>query len=412
MIAVAIPDDVPDAKTVVWAQETFYGSQVISDAEVAWRILKEADENGRRISPPQALNEAHSVLKTLVPPTSTLMERSGWVGDRHRALVRYAYSRAASRWDIRKVWVDLELPIVPSERKRPPTSPSLTFTPWGRLPRPDIFLEGTEESKVWIECQTVVGSRNLTDQAKAARQFGDQNVYTTFVIVGVNPDNRYLDEVRKAVEESDKKFEHWDPINEPLLEIGTDAIKLIHQEVQPPPPTLGPLAGSERFWAWRGGSNRDPAVITHDVCLKVPSSSGGGWAVVSGPWPRNCRDCNGSGSSPGSDRVACPRCAGNGLVPEARNDWKLCSRCWAAQAVPLDPCAHCQGRGWTTEESTVLETIGVPLLDEPFELRERVVNLYPDMLRSRKLILRVHITFEDVATKTEGASPRSGEEAS
>jgi hypothetical protein len=383
---------------VVWAQDAFYRSQVISDAEVAWKILRDADENGLRIPTSQALNEAHEILKKLKPPTSALMERSGWGGDRHHALVRYAYSRATHRWDARKVWVDLELPVVPDERRKPPTSPHLTLSSWGRLPRPDIFFEATDESRVWIECQTQLSWRGLSEKAKAARLFGEQNAYTDFVIVGVSTDDRYLEEVRQAVLSCGRRFEHWDPIKQPIAEIGEDANALIQQEVQPPPPTRGPHSGSERFWAWRGGSNRQPAVIVEDVPLTLPLTSGGGRAFVTGSWPRDCPDCKGSGSSPNGVRETCWRCSGNGLVAAGSRDWKLCPRCWAAQTLPTDPCERCQGRGWTMAESAVGTSIGIPKPTEPIEFRENVVNLYPDSLKSRKLTLRIHIAFEARAT--------------
>jgi hypothetical protein len=387
-----------ETSRAAWAQDAFYRSQVISDAEIAWRVLRDADENGFRLTTQQALDEAHSILKMLRPPTSALMERSGWGADRHHALVRYAYARAAANWNIRKVWVDLELPVLTDERKQPPSSPKLTSTPWGRLPEPDIFLEATDESRIWIECQTVQSWRGLTDKARAAQVFGDQNAYTHFVIVGVSPDDRYLAEVRNAVEGCRKAFEHWDPVNQPVANIEEDAAKLIRQEVRPSPPSRGPLSGADRYWAWRGGSNRNPAVIAQDVPLKVPPTFQGGHSFVTAAWPRSCSNCDGSGSAPGDVREACPRCGRNGLVPAGARDWKLCPRCWASQTLSTEPCARCQGRGWTMDEGSIVTNIGIPSPSEPAEFREREISLYPDKLRSRKLVLRVHISFEGQET--------------
>lgn len=384
-----------DISVAGWAQDSFYRSQVISDGEIAWKILRDADENGRRIVPSEALEQAHSVLKQLRPPTSALMERSGWGGDRHHALVRYAYSRAARHWKVQKVWVDLELPVVPEERRKPPSTPKSTFTPWGRLPRPDIFLETTDESKIWIECQTKLAWRGLSEKAKAARMFGELNSFTDFIVVGVGPEDRYVNEVRAAVEGLGKTFQHWDPATEPVIEVDEEAVNLIRQEIVPPPPSRGPLSGSDRYWEWRGGSNRQPALIVEDVPLKLPSTSSTGLAFVTASWPRSCPDCDGSGLSPGDEGVTCPQCGGNGLVPEGTRNWKLCPRCWAAQTLPTDPCARCQGRGWTMKEGAIITKIGIPSPGDSAELRYREVNLFPDSLRSRKLVLRVHISFED-----------------
>lgn len=409
MVDSPVPGEMPGESTVRWAQDTFYRSQVISEAEVAWKVLQDAYENGRRNQPSEALEEAQEALKVLVPPTSALMERSGWGGDRHHALVRYAYRRASKQWRIRKVWVDLELPAIPEERKRPPASPKMTFTPWGRLPRPDVFLEATapeapdEEKKVWIECQTAIAWRGLSDKARAARLFGEQNEYDVFVVVGVSPDDRFLAEVQQAVEAVGKKFEHWDPKKQPLPEIGEDATKLIQQEVTPPPPSLGPLVGVDRFWEWRRGSNRSPAVIVEDVPLMVPASSAGRIEVATVSWPGSCSDCAGTGSSPGDVREICSRCEGNGLVSVGGNNWKLCPRCRAAQTLPTDPCERCQGQGWLMSGTTVGTTMVIPSPGDPTDWRERVVNLYPDksseggVIRSRKLVLRIHISFEDAA---------------
>ncbi len=46
-----------DSHVVDWAQDAFFKSQVISDAEIAGKILKDADENGRIVPPSRALQE-------------------------------------------------------------------------------------------------------------------------------------------------------------------------------------------------------------------------------------------------------------------------------------------------------------------------------------------------------------------
>ena len=384
-----------------WAQDAFYTSQVISDAEIAWKILRDADENGQRVSPSQALEEAHSIMVELVPPTSALMERSGWGGDRHHALVRYAYARAARRWTARKVWVDLELPIAPPERKKPPQRPKMTFTPWGRLPKPDVFLESTDESRVWIECQTVSSWGGLREKAEAARAFGAQNAYSTFVVVGVSPDDRYLEEVREAVNASGKSFEHWDPTKEPLAEVGKDAIALFGLERLPPPPKMGPYQGVERFWAWRGESNRSPAIIDHSVSLRsVPA---GAIEFVPVPWPKSCPACDGTGSVSEGAETTCERCSGNGCVPAGSKNWKLCPACWGAQKHAYEPCLECQGRGW--EWGNILKQVRIPAYDPKVGSTTLEFNFYPEEgRRARKVRLRVSVGYDPGAGSSESNS--------
>ncbi len=85
----------------------------------------------------------------------------------------------------------------------------------------------TDESKVWIECQTKLAWGGLSDKARMARIFGELSSYTDFIVVGVSPDDRYVDEVRTAVEGLGKRFEHWDPVKEPIAEIDDDAVELL-----------------------------------------------------------------------------------------------------------------------------------------------------------------------------------------
>lgn len=65
-----------------------------------------------------------------------------------------------------------------------------------------------------------------------------------------------------------------------------------------------------------------------------------------------CARCNGGGNEPGSEPVACTRCAGSGELRRVQQsifgqivNVVLCDRCQGEGTVNPSPCTDCQGRG-------------------------------------------------------------------
>ena len=82
----------------------------------------------------------------------------------------------------------------------------------------------------------------------------------------------------------------------------------------------------------------------------------------------DCKDCQGSGSAPGSRPEGCPACGGRGrvrfqqgILPIAVE--RVCSRCRGTGRVVTDPCRGCRGSGLMKESSTL--SISIPAGVEP-----------------------------------------------
>ncbi|MDR2029864.1 MAG: molecular chaperone DnaJ [Puniceicoccales bacterium] len=61
-----------------------------------------------------------------------------------------------------------------------------------------------------------------------------------------------------------------------------------------------------------------------------------------------CGDCGGSGDTPGSKKISCPTCHGQGMVTMQRGFFQMsqpCPRCGGARQISSNPCAKCGGRG-------------------------------------------------------------------
>ncbi len=74
--------------------------------------------------------------------------------------------------------------------------------------------------------------------------------------------------------------------------------------------------------------------------------------------PKNvvCRNCNGSGSKPGTSPQECPACNGRGQVRFQQGFFSIartCHRCGGSGKVITEPCSDCRGRGMVEEEKTI-----------------------------------------------------------
>ncbi|MFO8058208.1 MAG: molecular chaperone DnaJ [bacterium] len=79
--------------------------------------------------------------------------------------------------------------------------------------------------------------------------------------------------------------------------------------------------------------------------------------------PRNvaCRNCDGTGSKPGTSPAQCPACQGRGQVRYQQGFFSIartCHRCGGAGKVIVEPCPDCRGSGLVEEEKTL--TVRIP----------------------------------------------------
>ena len=65
-----------------------------------------------------------------------------------------------------------------------------------------------------------------------------------------------------------------------------------------------------------------------------------------------CPSCSGSGASPGTAPVTCPRCGGRGIDSESQGFFSIsqpCPQCGGRGQIIEEPCATCQGAGRTPQ---------------------------------------------------------------
>lgn len=78
-----------------------------------------------------------------------------------------------------------------------------------------------------------------------------------------------------------------------------------------------------------------------------------------------CSECQGAGAKPGTEKIACITCGGDGRVNETRNSIfgtfstvRTCSVCHGEGQIPKDPCTKCGGEGVTTQQEEI--TVQIP----------------------------------------------------
>lgn len=86
-----------------------------------------------------------------------------------------------------------------------------------------------------------------------------------------------------------------------------------------------------------------------------------------------CEACHGSGAKPGSGRVVCPTCKGNGQVRSTQGFFTIartCTRCGGQGEMPGSPCPTCHGHGRMEKEKEISVKVP-PGVDEGSRLRLR-----------------------------------------
>jgi molecular chaperone DnaJ len=127
--------------------------------------------------------------------------------------------------------------------------------------------------------------------------------------------------------------------------------------------------GSRRSRVQRGADLRT------DVTLTLEEAVFGAEKEISYPKHEACERCTGRGVEPGTEPVACPRCAGTGEIRRAHQsifgqmiNVSMCDRCRGEGTLIQDPCRECRGQGMTRITKTL--RVNIPAgIDDGSQIR-------------------------------------------
>ncbi len=116
---------------------------------------------------------------------------------------------------------------------------------------------------------------------------------------------------------------------------------------------FGDIFGGGLFGSLFAGRRRRPrqrrgADVGCETVLTLEEAASGVTQTVSIHRSEICQSCEGSGSSPGSQRSECRRCGGQGQVVQSAGILRVqttCSSCQGVGSVITDPCDSCSGNG-------------------------------------------------------------------
>ena len=106
--------------------------------------------------------------------------------------------------------------------------------------------------------------------------------------------------------------------------------------------------GGERVY--RGADMR------YDLTMSLEEAVFGTTAKIRVPSKVECKDCSGSGATPGTSPVSCATCGGQGQVRVQQGFFSIqqtCPSCRGAGRVISDPCKACRGEGRVREDKTL-----------------------------------------------------------
>jgi molecular chaperone DnaJ len=128
---------------------------------------------------------------------------------------------------------------------------------------------------------------------------------------------------------------------------------------------FGDIFGGGIFGELFGGGGRRRvrrgADVRVDVTLDLEEAARGVKKDVQFRRSKQCDECNGSGSKPGSQREICRRCGGHGQVAQSAGILRVqttCPSCRGAGSIITDPCDGCHGAGYVAGRVTL--TVAIP----------------------------------------------------
>ena len=104
----------------------------------------------------------------------------------------------------------------------------------------------------------------------------------------------------------------------------------------------------EMFGGGGGGDGRDGADLRYDLEITLEDAARGVEKEISFRKAMSCERCDGSGAEPGSRRVACNTCRGQGQVLNRLGPITMrqtCPSCGGAGTKIERPCSQCRGEG-------------------------------------------------------------------
>jgi molecular chaperone DnaJ len=123
---------------------------------------------------------------------------------------------------------------------------------------------------------------------------------------------------------------------------------------------LGDIFGDIFGGSRRRSSVRRGADLRYDLEITLEEVLSGTTKKIRIPRLETCTNCDGSGSSAGSEPVACPTCAGLGQVRYQQGFFSVsrtCNHCRGTGKLIKDPCNECRGEGRIEREKTIEITI-------------------------------------------------------
>ena len=171
--------------------------------------------------------------------------------------------------------------------------------------------------------------------------------------------------------------------------------------------------------------------LVYDLEMTLEEAAQGAEKEVEIQRTENCDVCKGTGASPGTSPVMCPKCNGTGKIQNVRRSGfgmfmrvSPCSRCGGRGKIIETPCRNCRGSGLVRKRRKV--EVKVPAgIDEGFQLRLQgegetpptgglpgdlyvVIHMKPHQLFARDeddLLYSLVIGFPQAALGTEVSVP-------
>ena len=112
----------------------------------------------------------------------------------------------------------------------------------------------------------------------------------------------------------------------------------------------------EMFGGGGGGGSTRGSDLRYDLEITLEEAASGVEKEISFRKPATCSRCNGEGAEPGTKRVRCQTCRGNGQVSVQRGFFtfrQACPTCRGSGYSIEKPCTRCNGEGRTMESSKI-----------------------------------------------------------
>jgi molecular chaperone DnaJ len=138
--------------------------------------------------------------------------------------------------------------------------------------------------------------------------------------------------------------------------------------------------------------------LVYDLSITLEEAAKGTEKEIVVPRTEKCEVCGGSGASPGTSPITCPKCNGSGRVRNMRrSNFAMyvqvtpCSNCRGKGKIIETPCEKCRGTGLVKKRRKI--SVKIPMgIDEGYQLRLRGEGeMAPNGGEAGDLYVLVHI---------------------